>query len=504
MTFSWGKHIAPEVLADLYRERLDASRATRAEVHLQDCERCRGAMQRISVGLETMGELASQQAPADLSWDHIGARIYWNTSSERRARERGLPFYSHRNARRWRNGLAGVGIASAVAITLVWGLGSDRTDPVTRGVAAPVHPQDVPPAPAPTAASAARPLEAAVVFAQGAVRLGGEALDADARITAGTEFVTGEGRLVIQFGADSAFRVAPNSRLTIDRLDSERIALRVDGQVDVDITRRLPGQEFSVLAGHHEVKVRGTAFRVDYTAGELGVQCIRGKVVVSDGDHGVHVPAGQRFQVVRNALRDATLRALPMPSGELEALGEAMRMPMLPAWDSHTVISESSALIEVNTAPELAVAVDGTYVAEGSFVLRTSIGHHEVALLNEDGELGRGRLLNAGAGQRAGARLQAPVRPSALDRTLRREQLTTALVDNPRVARCLAPLTKQRLLAGSYLVFEVGINADGSQRYLNLLDSNLSPVIQECLRDVVDAQQLPQGSAASFRFRLSY
>jgi len=496
-------HIAAEQLADLCRGKLEGPKAARVRSHIDSCDRCARAEKRVAAGLVSMADIADTPVP-DLGWDHIGARIYWSTSSERRAKERGP------GSRRilWAVGGASVAAMAGAALLIGGGvLGGDSASLNTQIAWPESAPSKIGPSEFVSAtAAAANPeqIPGAIVFAQGPVETAGGRLKLEAPVHAGTEYRTGAGRLVVQFGESSAFRVAPNSKLVIERLDSKRIALRIDGRVDVDITRRLPGQEFVVIAGKHEVQVRGTAFRVDYNEGDLGVQCIRGKVVVTDGGHGVHVPAGQRFEILRDALGDAALRALPIDGPALEALGQAMEMPMLATWDPKWALNASTAFIEVAGDPGQSIAVDGSFVANGAFALRTSIGQHEVALVDRDGGIGQSRPWNAVAGQRTLASLPTPTRPAQAGRAERKRQLLTAMANSKRASQCLARLAKQGLLSGAYLVLEVGVNADGSQNHLNLLDSNLSPSIQSCLRDVVDAEQLPEGSAASFRFRLSY
>ncbi len=472
-------HLSPVQLADLCKGDLAQAQLGRAWEHLGGCEQCTRAHARVKGGLVAMSEIAKQEAP-ELAWDHISARIYWSTSSDQRAKER----RPSRQSRPWRLALAGVAGVGLIAGLLLWQQG--RAEP-TQVASVPIvtnpSPEPVLAAPAPT------PLQGLVVLAEGVP----EGIALNEPVVAGSEFSTNEGRLVIQFGDHSAFRVAPHSTLAIERLDSERIALRIEGRVDVDITRRLPDQEFVVLAGRHEVQVRGTAFRVDYATGDLDVQCIRGKVVVSDGARGVDVSAGQRF---------ATLRALPIDSEKLAALDKAMRMPMLQTWQAPAKLIEATALLELQSG-DLPIAIDGTYIADGSFTLRTTPGSHEVAIVDRDGGIPRGQSIATSAGHRALKRIVSN-KAASKDRSARKRELRAAIEESSRAERCLAPLAKQRMLEGSYLTLEVGINPDGSQSFLNLQGSNLSSAIQSCLRDAVDAEQLGAGPAASFRIRLSY
>jgi len=499
-------HLSGAELADLTRGLLSDASAANAREHLQTCERCSEARVRVDEGLTGMAQIAQQVGP-DLSWDHIGARVYWSTSSEHRARQRGQGAFS----RRWRYGLAGVSIAAAAAAAiLIYGIGghSEATEslsptaPAKHVVAAaeapiPVQTQTVGLAPR-------QELEGIVVLAQGPVLSHGQSIDLDELVVAGASFETAEGRLVVQFGGDSAFRIAPHSTLVIDRFDSERIALRIVGRVDVDITRRLPGQEFAVIAGTHEVQVRGTAFRVDYKAGDLGVECIRGKVVVTDGDRGVHVPAGQRFEIMRDALHDAALRALPMDGDALAKLSHAMQMPMMRSWREPSQIVSSTALLDLDSGTGAAIAVDGSYIADGAFTLRAPAGLHEVALVDTYGDAGKGHWIDGQAGKHTRSRFAPSSRSISSVRGPRKQQLRVAMKSSKRATRCLGQLAKHGLLKGSYLSLDIGFNKDGTQRFLNLLESNLSPAIQTCLRDAVDSVRLPPGDAASFQFRLSY
>ena len=205
-----------------------------------------------------------------------------------------------------------------------------------------------------------------------------------------------------------------------------------------------------------------------------------------------------------DAWGDADLRALPIDPDALKALEVAMQMPMLPVWTDAHRIAESTALLELDSGSDLGIAVDGAFVAGGAFTLRTTIGEHEVALVDSDGGLTQSRRVDGALGEPTQAHLQPPSKPLVAGREVRKRQLTAALAASPRPALCLAQLAKQGLLEGAYLELDVGLNEDGTQNHLNLLDSNLSPAIQACLRDAVDAERLPPGSATSFRFRLSY
>jgi hypothetical protein len=68
----------------------------------------------------------------------------------------------------------------------------------------------------------------------------------------------------------------------------------------------------------------------------------------------------------------------------------------------------------------------------------------------------------------------------------------------------MSPLAKRDLVAGSYVLFDVGVNSDGSQGHLNVVRSNVPPDVERCLRGVVDAAALPVGPEATVRFKLAF
>ncbi len=498
------KHIAPERLAELAAKTLKEPLRAKSEEHIRGCERCEASLARIIEGRLAMAEIKKEKAP-ELAWESIAARIHWSTSSEMRAQERAA------NAPlRWRRPAFAVAAVASIAALSLWALpkGESPAPKASPSASARVLPAVIAESP-----EALQSLDALVTFAQGDVRVGDQPLRFDETLAAGAELSAGQGGMVVQFGDKSAFRLASNSTLLIRRFDSERIELEVVGKVDVDLTRRLPNQEFVVVAGEHEVVVRGTAFRVDFSSEQLEVTCTRGKVVVT-GERGmVPVPAGQQLKIISEALSSIGLEARPLDPAELDALDRAMAMPMLPAWSDRKLLIDTTTILEVSAASQQRVAVDGIPVAEGSFFLRAMSGRHQVALMNADGELLEEEWIESSAGQRKQLQLAAKTpevpnptgqRGLRVHQKLRQEQMQAALDKGKRSRRCLASLAKQGLMEGSFAVFEIGVNADGSQGYLNIRESNLSPVVVQCLRRAIDAESLPQGPAAGFKLRLSF
>jgi hypothetical protein len=459
-----------------------------------------------------MSEIKEQEAP-ELGWESIAARVYWSTSSEQRAKERTV-------AKRRKAPAFAIAAVAAVGAVSLWSYtGSDEQAAAPApdqplALVAPAGPEAAPgtPATAPIAAAVEALSAGLVTFAQGDVRAGDQPLPFDLEIVAGTHLAAGEGGLVVQFGDRSAFRLAAHSSLEVRRFDSKRIELAVVGTVDVDITRRSPGQEFVVVAGEHEVVVRGTAFRVEFAEGKLGVSCTRGKVVVSGDEVMVPVPAGQALRIVQEGWEQASLQAKPIDPERLRALDAAMYMPMLPVWSDRQLLVKATTVLEVSAPAEQRIAIDGVAVAEGSFFLRSMSGRHQVALMDRSGQIRDKEWIDSAGGGSKSVNLAQATAPVARvisgnsreAQKLRRGQMMAGLDKAQRTDRCLASLAKQGLKDGAFAEFEVGVTADGSQDYLTLRESNLSPVVVKCLRSAIDAQILPSGPAAGFRFRLTF
>ncbi len=463
------RHVAPHVLADLEAGRLDDDARAVANAHVDVCDRCRDARERVRAAREAMADIRTDE-PDGLRWDHIGARVYWVTSSEQRARAR------QHGRTRWL--VAGAAAAAAVAITgSWWALRDYRSNQAAR--TAETVPAPAPePAPSPTVPAPAA-LHGVVTVVQGDVNV-----DFDDVVEVGRTIRTGAGRVVVQFGADSAFAVGPDSTLAVRAFDDRDVALVVDGRVDVTLSRRAPDQRFAIVAGNREFAVRGTVFRVEYRDDRLDVACTRGQVVVVDGDREVAVSAGEHLRIL-----DAWVeRAAPLPSERLAALEDGLRLPVLPVWTDADAARAASARLDVSAEPAQAVEVDGVEVGAGSLSLRVPPGRHHVESQGK-----RGEWIELGAGDKRGAVVaRAEPEPSRARRSVRSHQLDAALGKSTvRLFNCTRRLREQG--TGWYVKLEVGIDRDGTQSYLNILDHNVTPTIARCVRDVVDSIEFPRG-----------
>lgn len=526
-----GRHIAAERLVDADAGRLGAREVARIDRHVASCSRCAAARERLARAREAMSDIASQQPP-ELGWDHIGARVYWSTSSARHAALR------ERERRWWRRpavlllaGSVGVAAATGAALTL-WPSGEGAAPPATRAASGP-PPVGHKIAPPPEVTPAAG-LRGVVTFASGEITIDGGSpappdLDAlfASSVEEGARLGTREGRLVVQFGQGSGFALAPASRVTLRRFDARQVELVVDdGAIEVELAPRRADQTFVVVAGRHRVSVVGTAFQVAHRQGQVDVECARGRVLVSDGERELALAAGEQLQVLEQAVLERAGRRAVDPV-RLAALERSLARPLLPAWTESPGLFDTSSTLELSAPVGRSVRVDGVEVGAGSFALRVMSGRHHLQVESGAGGFGHGAWIDAaprgrhralaepgglvrvmpGDGAPAAsiddARSSEPT-TAVVARRLRRNQLRRALSGSRRALQCMAPLEKRDLVEGSRVVFDIGINQDGSQGHLNVVRSNVPPEIERCLRAVVGDVELPEGPSASVRYQLAF
>lgn len=524
------RHVAPHRIMDAAAGRTGEREAVRIRQHVEGCGQCSARAERLARAQSAMNEIAGTPAP-ELGWDRIGVRLYWENSSARHAALR-RPERSP-----WPRRLA-------VAVTAGALLAMGGFAAVTLLAGDPAAPQRSA-APAPTVMAAAAgeqqaalpgPMRGVVTFASGRASVDGAPVDTatlfDRPIGAGTRLdAPAGGRLVVQFGHQSGFALGPGSALYLRRFDDEGVELEVlHGSLDVEVSKRKPGQTFAVLAGRHRVSVRGTAFRVDHRDGELEVACAHGRVVVTDGDSEVALDAGQQIHLLREVMLARASRQQIDPE-RLAELENSLSGPLLPAWTEPRALFDTSSIIDVAASPGQEVRLDGIDVGEGAFALRVMSGRHKLEVADDTGDFAAGTWVEAGPGERRSARARRdgavrlgaardladgtppdsgePAPHASADdaraaRRTRREQLAAALDGSGPARQCMEPLEKRDLVAGSYIVFDVGINGDGSQGHLNIAESNVPAEVERCLRRVVDSVELPPGPPATVRYRLAF
>lgn len=119
---------------------------------------------------------------------------------------------------------------------------------------------------------------------------------------------TGRGEMkTVRLADGTTLRLDGATRLSVRYGSAAREIMLADGAAFFDVSHD-PARPFTVHAGDGAVRVLGTAFKVDRTAGRMEVAVYRGAVrVAGDGDtRGKWVPAGWRGKVVRGHVGPAT------------------------------------------------------------------------------------------------------------------------------------------------------------------------------------------------------
>jgi hypothetical protein len=477
--------VKPERWAELARLP-DAERDTLVE-HADACPTCATIRRRVETAVGAMREVAAAPAP-NLNWEHVGARLYWSVSSEIRQRDRKRSV--RRNLVSRVSPYALVGAAAAAGISLVFMVRTtqpEKVATVSPPVKAPavieltVNPPIRPARPA--------PIQGLVTMLQGEARLGGALLSVDATLRAGDKIETGAGRVAVQFGERSAFQLGTHTRVELRAFDEREVVLAVTGTIDVDVEKRHEGQRMAVVAGTRTVEVRGTAFRVGHGDEDLLVAVTRGRVTVLEGDTAVEVPAGTQLSLAAGkSLAGVAPRALIQPG--VAAPRSLGRIPTLPTWTNVDSLRTQTAVLSVAAPPRVAVRVDGVEMGKGSFALRTTPGRHLV-----EGGAGAPRWVEVeqGATTEASVSITGPSeseRPGQVDAELRRHR-GRFIYCGDRVRKVEPGFT------GSIQV-EIGIEADGSVRFVAPVEGFEDPDVETCVLDVIRTLlTFPSGSKAT-------
>lgn len=501
-------HVPAHRWADAAAGTVDARRRAAMERHADACADCARARARVRGAREAFGEIRAESAPA-LNWEHIGARIYWVTSSERRTGSRPSMPAVGRGWRRWHLAAAGATLAAAAAV-FFYLRGGEGVGQRPVAAEAPAIQPDGELLPVELVDAPAVPLTGIVTFAQGAIELDGDrvsATEALARqLARGDELRTGaDGRLTVQLGARTGFTLGPSSTLALRSLDDRDVELAIDGEVTVEVTHRAPEQRFAIVAGDHRVTVRGTVFRVAHRGGELEVACSRGRVEVESGGATVAVDAGTMLRLIGGE-RLAARRPAPLAEAARAVLEREVSVRLLPSFPGPQAAFETSSVLRLAGAGDQLVEVDGEPLGTGDFVVRLMPGRH---LVDTDGDGAWVRLDAGDAGEhRVTPATAQPVADAADARAqaerARRADLDKVLAKGARVRPCLRPLEKQGLLQGAFVVLDIGVNPSGTLSHLNVVDGNVSSNMAGCIQSVVDAMTLPRGSRARVRYRIAF
>ncbi|MEZ4368106.1 MAG: FecR domain-containing protein [Kofleriaceae bacterium] len=318
----------------------------------------------------------------------------------------------------------------------------------------------------------------------------------------GSELRTDDGQLAVQFGEGSALALGPHSHARIARFDDGAIELEVEGQLDVEVSARRPGQRFVVRAAGREVEVRGTQFRVDARDGKLDVRCAHGAVAVRGGT----VDGPERL--VRAAegvtLSPGTVdQVRALTTDEVATLAAAVPY-QLPAWSPIDALHELSAPLTV-AGVDGQVRVDGVArtVGAGEVVLRVLPGRHLVEHASaahgwrEVGwaEVGAGRGAHLAV---APAEVEAPTSPGAGVAARRR----VLAAHGAELAACVRPLEKQGVF-DTHATVDLVVDASGRVQAVSVVETDLPASAAACVRDAIAGVRFGAGPAVRFRQRLT-
>lgn len=501
-------HVAPHRLADLVRGRLTGGAARRAHRHVDGCARCRRALDQVRGAHAAFAEVAAAPAP-ELRWDRVRAQTYWQLGT---GSHPSMPVAAPPSPRRWPWLAAPLGLA--VAAAGVWfALTPSTVGPLPAvAVAPPVV------APAPAVIAPAAPMTAvvtlveasgAVVTAAGDSLVGGSAVGAHG-LGAGDRITTADGRVAAQFGPASTITVGPHSSVTLAHFDARAVELVLGdrGRVDIEVSHRAADQRFVVRAGTRTVEVRGTAFRVERDGARVAVACEHGRVAVAtaDGADGVELGAGQALAVADG---EPVLARQVRPMSEAE-LGEliAARPQALPQWTDPATIFRTTAALPLVVPAGHVVQIDGVPAGVGSLWRRLPPGRHLVEARDRDGRAASQWVeLDGATADRPVALAQAePALAATGTATARRQRLVelSRALDQEQLRGCVRSLAKQGLADGTHVELEVGVQASGAIRYLNIVETDLPDRMATCVRDVVGQTRLGAGAQVSWRHRVTF
>jgi hypothetical protein len=501
------KHVAPHRWAELQAGALSASQAQAMRSHAATCEPCRQRRDRVVAGMLEFSTLATAPSP-ELAWDSVRTQIHWKVAAQARAAQTAVtPWYRRRV---WQAGVAIPTMASAAfAVWLLWPTRSDTpAAPAVAtmdGSAVDASAKIVQP-PVPLRGRLAK-------MSSGAVVVNGERIDSERQIATlftqpvdeGATIATADASVDIQFGAQSAFALGPRSTAMLRQFNSQNVELVVDGTIDIEVAARAPEQRFVIVAGTRTVEVRGTQFRVVNHGEKLSVSCLHGRVVVADGHRTVDVVGGTGVELPPDS-SDSTVwpAAAALNSADVATLKAATPVTLANAQGQDD--TDDSRVIAIKATATRAVRVDGIDVGTGSMWLRASRGRHRVEAANHQGQFRTSVWVEAVSQATSQAMTQAVVREVDTDsndgRRVRQTQLRGS-IDSLSIAACVRTLTKQGLGGDGFVSLQIKVDEHGQLAAVNVVDSDVSASIAQCVRDVVGQSVLPAGPEAMWVERLT-
>ena len=484
-------HVAPHRWADALRGKVETSERSAMDSHAARCTRCANARARVARISDAFPALRSS-APPDIAWDEVRARVHWSVSTERRSKVTLGPRIPRR-ALVAALGAAGLVAAGFAIVPMMRGAASPEVATAPPAPPAPPHARSVAVAPAPVIGAVSR--VAGDVMLDGIRAANLDVLFGRA-IGAGTLLATGDGRIDIQFGDASALSLGPRSSLELRRFDAQAIELAVEGTVDIVVAPRAAGQTFTVVAGDRTVEVRGTQFRVvhDRERGATNVECRHGLVQVRSSAPGrapVAVSAGEALDGDR---------AIALAPGQLASLVQATPVTT-PIWSDVAQLARQTAALDIATAAQRDVRVDGVELGAAPLRVRVMPGRHTIEAADRGGRFHRVGWVDVGSGSGEGSRFEVPAAsapaPTGGVSTRSRELERGIAKVRARLDVCTRPLAKQGI-SDLAIDIELAVDAQGAVGYLNPQNSDFGGATQSCVVDVLRDIRFGPGPAATW------
>jgi hypothetical protein len=342
------RHLSPVELADLLRGKLKDR--DRAQLHVDDCQKCSAALSRVRSANEAFDDLLAS-TPPEVGVIRGEATVRWTRlPAPRRVR----PVFA-----------VAFGFAAAAAgLLAMW---KPAPLPVDRGALV-VH----------LKAPEEKPLQAIVTLLGGVVNVthAGETarLEPAMTLTRGDRLSsTQDARVAAQWAEGSGFLLLGDSQLDIQQMAAQEIRLALHhGQIDVRRGPHGPDDALQVIAPAHIIRARGTWFTVAAARYETTVEVLEGVVEVIDRDGGastlLHAPTRAVFG------RGHTTET-PISARDAALLRTASEMNLLPP-----ATLGRNAFIKVASDPAGTLAVDGVELGPTPLQARQPLGRHYIEI----------------------------------------------------------------------------------------------------------------------------
>ena len=235
--------------------------------HLASCEACRSELAILeelrfdgtAPAAEPMDELSRRRAILD-----IVAAAGQGTAQAAKPGRAGRAGRAGRVNRRWlvASGALAACLVAGLAVTL-W----------PRPVRQPTR----------QVTTAPRTAAARVLLRSGDALLDRSPLRLDDRLRSGQRLESRSGRAALRLPLGSTLLVGADTELTLDRLATDRVELRLSrGELLASVTRRRDRQVFEVRTPSGRITVKGTAFSLYATGNYTALRVLRGVVVVQE------------------------------------------------------------------------------------------------------------------------------------------------------------------------------------------------------------------------------